>query len=287
MLGRHLTTEQIKSVANLGPLLPQTAFNDMKWLNGLDAKTFKIVGVDADDCGSKADSCPEGTEGLPPDQQSVLKNGQQLFRVQKESSDYRFCFDEDQREAANPHPKVIPEGEVPSAIATAPLPDALLCRRRLPADYKPPKGSKRAKSFVLPLVPNPNKVGEKFTLQIQPRSTEGVIYFLGEISRCQMGLDPKSVCIRPTIHVPYRGPGEPDEDVLFSIERTKAFGTLSSESQNGAIEADWGEYRYRVTMDPKALDRSGQTLRILTQLLALNRSAKDFPAPAIVPIISR
>jgi hypothetical protein len=28
-------------------------------------------------------------------------------------------------------------------------------------------------------------------------------------------------------------------------------------------------------------------LRILTQLLALNRSAKDFPAPAVIPILSR
>jgi hypothetical protein len=28
-------------------------------------------------------------------------------------------------------------------------------------------------------------------------------------------------------------------------------------------------------------------LRMITQLLALNRSAKDFPAPAVVPIITR
>jgi hypothetical protein len=39
-------------------------------------------------------------------------------------------------------------------------------------------------------------------------------------------------------------------------------------------------------MDPTGHDRSGQVLRILTQLLALNRSAKDFPTPSIVPIIS-
>ncbi len=186
----------------------------------------------------------------------------------------------------HPNPKQVPEGEVARRIATEPLPPALLCHVRLPEGYSPPKDSRESKGSFSLRFGDPAKPELGFSLQMEPRSTEGVIYYLGEISRCQIGLDALSVCsMLPTIYVDYRVP--PREDKVFVISRQKASGSMSGESRDSAIEVDWAEWRYRVAMDPSAVDRSGQVLRILTQLLALNRSAKDFPTPAVVPIISR
>jgi hypothetical protein len=91
----------------------------------------------------------------------------------------------------------------------------------------------------------------------------------------------------PTIRVPYRSPAH-QEDYLFRVSELaqRPSGAISAESVDGKIAVDWNERRYEIEIDPSAQNRSGQVLRILTQLLALNRAAKDFPAPAIVPIIT-
>jgi len=125
---------------------------------------------------------------------------------------------------------------------------------------------------------------ETFILQAEPRSTEGIIYYLGEIARCNLQLDDQSACTTtPKVHTGYRAG---DDDDLFKLSPSPVDRSSPSESKSGAIEVDWTGARYRVDMDPKAKDRSGQVLRVLTQLVALNRSAKDYPTPAVVPIIS-
>jgi hypothetical protein len=124
-----------------------------------------------------------------------------------------------------------------------------------------------------------------FTLQVEPRSTEGVIYYLGEIARCEMSVDKTAACVKPTIAATSRAPGAPD-DVLFTVNSGDASRPSLNESDANSVAVNWAGFRYSVPIDPTAQDRSGQVLRIVTQLVALNRSAKDFPAPAVVPIIT-
>jgi hypothetical protein len=302
LIDRHLTTEMVKTVDTVGPLMAHGPFGDLRWLSGLDPKTFTIKSVDLDACTEKpdqtpADICPEGLKGLPQDQQDTLKKGQLLYRVQTESPDYRFCFNE-------PYIPFVSGSEQPSEqqkakdlgtrIGSAHIPADLICHNRLPKRYKDPNEPKDPKEmkarprsgaiFALGLTNSP-KDKDAFALRVEPRSTEGVLYYLGEITRCETGLDHLSVCSIPHVYVPYRNTPT-DGDVLFSISKGNATSPSRDEWDGGHIAVNWGGQRYEVEIDPEAKNRSGQVLRVMTQLLALNRSAKDFPTPSIVPIIS-
>jgi hypothetical protein len=311
MLGRGLTTESIKSAMNIGGLITQNAFNDLKWVNGLDPKVLKVTSVDAKACAKKADACPEGldpNEGLSKDLADRLANHERLYRVQKESNEYRYCFNE-APERDDPkywRTRQAPAGSTGLAarIAVAHIPAGLICHDRVPDDFKasddpqpdakcdPKIDARKCQPVKPPIVKGGGKsftfqlgLEDAFTLEVQPRSTEGVIYYLGEITRCNSDLDKHSVCTKPTIRVTYRG--TPNDETLFAVTRQKKpILHMSAENENGEIKADWADYRYAIKMDPTGMDRSGQVLRVLTQLLALNRSAKDFPTPSIVPIIS-
>jgi hypothetical protein len=302
LLDRHLTTEPVKTATNIGGLIGQSSFNDLKWLNGLDPKAFKIATVDKKACIKKADACPEGWDGLSADLREDLDKNKRLYRVQKETAEYRYCFNDEpekeDRAAWRKNRKPYRDG-LASKIERAHIPVGLICHDRIPEGFdeadavpnsykggaqkpEPPKPKPGGKSFTFA---DERNVGETFSIEVQPRSTEGVIYFLGEITRCNVGLDSDSICTNPTIHVKYRV--IPDDETIFAVTREgKPIPRLSAENEYGYIKADWADYRYAVKMDPTGHDRSGQVLRILTQLLALNRSAKDFPTPSIVPIIS-
>jgi hypothetical protein len=299
LLDRGLTTEPIKTATNIGGLIDQSAFNNLRWLNGLDPKVIKIAEFDLKACEKKTDLCPDGSDALGKALSDKLKNGERLYRVQKETAEYRYCFNEDPEkdDAKLWHPRT-PLPERPSLAAQiefAHIPAGLICHDRIPEDFQaadppkpgapkipaPTKPKAGGKSFTFQLSADRN-----FTIEVQPRSTEGVIYYLGEITRCNVGLDREfSVCTPPTILVKSRP--TPGEETLFAVTREeKPTSHLGAEYEDGYIRADWAHYRYGVKMDPTGHDRSGQVLRILTQLLALNRSAKDFPTPSIVPIIS-
>lgn len=313
-----LTTEAVKSTTNVGALVFANSFGDLKWLNGLDPKAFKFVPVELNDCKSKADSCPEGFDALPADQQAALVKGQKLYRIQKESSEFRFCFNHkfepNDISSRNPRPHT---DNLVARIETAHIDDKLICHNRLTdednktllkealdAVEKPKKvkggpnlpealqvpsqvtlGTRPALGFTNTVLDASGKpTDETFVLQAESRSTEGVIYYLGEIARCNLQLDDQSACTTtPKVHTEYR---VGDDDDLFKLSPSPVDRSSPSESKSGAIEVDWTGARYRIDMDPKAKDRSGQVLRVLTQLVALNRSAKDYPTPAVVPIIS-
>jgi len=291
LIMRRLTTEPVKSVSNLGPLLSQEPFNDLKWLSGFDPKVIKITAVEADDCKETvdrglADSCPEGMKGLPRDQRDALEKGLRLYRLQKETSESRFCFDQP-LEKRTDQPKYV---DLPSKIEHANIPPNLLCHNRLPKDYRPPKGEKAGgdkkidRPFALALSDG-SQSDDPFTVQVEPRSTEGIIYYLGEIGRCEMKLDDTTACVTPKIAASSRLRDSP-EDVLFTVQRGDPSRPSLNESDATSVAVNWAGYRYSVPVDPTARDRSGQVLRILTQLVALNRSAKDFPTPAVVPILT-
>jgi hypothetical protein len=297
LLDRHLTVEKLRSVTNLGPLMSAATMSDLQWLRGLDPKIFSIVSVNRDACRETddqgpADSCPEGLSGLPPEQRDLLERKQALYRVQTESTDYRFCFDEAYQP---PHTDSSTWTDLPNRIAQAHIPAEVICRDRLPKRFKEPRESadfrgstddktKLKGRLALNVVLRDSSKGkDAFSLQVEPRSTEGVVYYLGEITRCETGLDKLSVCSQPTVYVPYRNA----EDILFAVSRSEVTPPSRDEWDGGKVAVNWGGKRYAVSMDPEAKDRSGQVLRVITQLLALNRSAKDFPTPATVPIISR
>ena len=52
-----------------------------------------------------------------------------------------------------------------------------------------------------------------------------------------------------------------------------------------AISTSYEGEDYYVDVDPTARDRSAQVMELALELLALNTSAKELPAPSILPVI--
>jgi len=336
-----LTTEPVESPSSVGALLFADSFNDLKWLNNPAPNAFKFAGVGVDDCLTKSDLCPEGLDALPANQQSALRSGQQLFRLQKADSENRFCFNHE-FEADDPTYWGKPKRSLvtkflPERIQTMHIGEKLICHHRLTEEAKkimacearaaarkpgaPPEKleppckasaqpdlhhqlensgrSLRFSNIVKGFDSKSNKeiflLESKLSLQVKPRSTEGIIYYLGEIARCELYGEDRPPCKKtqtPRVGVTYRQCLDPTtnkevEDVLFKVALHPRDPPESAEQRARLIRVDWAGKPYAVTMDPNACDRSGQVLRVLTQLLALNRAAKDFPAPAVVPIIAR
>jgi hypothetical protein len=85
-------------------------------------------------------------------------------------------------------------------------------------------------------------------LVIRTHSTEGIIYYLGELTRLQLGLVP-----------PNTGDWDPN---IFHL-REGAGGP-------GAITASFQGRDYHIEVDPTGADRSSQVLDLVTELLAQN-----------------
>jgi hypothetical protein len=105
------------------------------------------------------------------------------------------------------------------------------------------------------------------------RSVEQVFLFLGEVVRTELGLnDGVTVDLRDFDHYA-------DNTVplyLFQVEQRMPM--------KGEISANFHGTTYTVAADPSGADASSQVLAILTDLLALQSSAKSLPAPNVIAI---
>lgn len=106
------------------------------------------------------------------------------------------------------------------------------------------------------------------------RSAEGVTYFLGEIVRQQLCLEADEDCREPPIAVG-GGPGWPAQ-TLLRVER--------GAGRAGDV-ADIAYLGQAFRLRGGANDRSAQVLTILGELVNLNKSAKDNPAPSVVTLV--
>jgi hypothetical protein len=113
-------------------------------------------------------------------------------------------------------------------------------------------------------------------LTVRVRSVEGVIYFLGEIARSELGLDATQPArVEPRI---WFGPAAPGStpDILFSVQRSGGPDSIST-MYSGTT--------YSSPVDPANLNHSAQVLELVLQLLALNSSSKDLPSPGLVTLV--
>jgi hypothetical protein len=137
------------------------------------------------------------------------------------------------------------------------LPPGLLCgaKRNAAIAGAGGRGAKKAAATAAVDADSP--------LVIRTHSTEGIIYYLGELVRLQLGLvPPKTADWDPNIFHLREGAGGP-----------------------GAITASFQGRDYHIDVDPTGADRSSQVLDLVTELLAQNNSAKDLPQPSVIPIV--
>ncbi len=110
-----------------------------------------------------------------------------------------------------------------------------------------------------------------FSIDIVTRSVEQIVYYLGELTRARLHLD-------PALSLPPATPNTLTQANLFAVH---AQGTPGP----GAITTRYADRTYWVATDPAATDHSTQVMELLIQLTALNDSAKDLPTASIVTLI--
>ena len=164
---------------------------------------------------------------------SVVALGGARFQLEKTAGAPRFCFD----------PTLAAEGiqvraGMPIGGSGEALPAGLLCGAE-------PDGRPADRVFA-----------------IRTHSTEGVIYYLGEIVRRQLGLVARSA-------------SDWDPEIFHLKEGGGGAGTIT---------ASYEGKDYHIDVDPSGVDRSSQVLDLVGELLAQNNSAKDLPAPSVIPI---
>jgi hypothetical protein len=271
----------------IGPALAESSF-DPAGLVKLESAGLKVLSFQAPDCKARNEKCPLGVSDLKKSDEDILIHGGSLYRIQRDARLFRFCFDlalKDPSDAPSKADGLMAEEMFshPFRSCSDPLEKSIKVVRQGKASFTADSTSVTADS-TLTVDSDPfalTSAGARFSFK--PRSTEGIIYYLGEIVRCELQLDvdqkkPKSECEAPTVSADYR----PEPDQLFAItDKDKA---LAPTEQRLALE--WENREFYVNIDAKAKDRSGEVLRIVSQLVALHKSAKDFPTPTVLPVLS-
>jgi hypothetical protein len=247
LINEGITTESVESKSEIGPALTGA---EAAHIDGVSK--LKTAGLDLD---------KSKTDAKTPYQISKTKTG------------YRFCFDPARKEAAATtelhHQLVARIGE--AAIETHACgyeksdDDKPACaKNQKPTPHKPCATSDDAKRVA--------------ALEFTIRGTLGIIYYLGEIARGDLRLDPDDPrgagFVRP--YLTFHGPNADETDVLFELRPAKGDPDLTVAYQ----DAD-----YSVAAGPSVRDHSSDVLDLVEELAALNSSAKDLPSSSVVNLV--
>ncbi len=138
------------------------------------------------------------------------------------------------------------------------------------------------------------KIDAKKTVKIEfvPRSTEAVLYYLGEVMRrwVEPDLDTARVIAfhygSPRKELPLtecKTRTVKDETTGF---RCEPLFVVERGGREPFVSVDYDGTRYSIPNDPAVAGRSSLALNILKQLIALNRSAKDTLATSVFSVIN-
>jgi hypothetical protein len=226
LIAMGLTVEDVEETAALGAPFGKDKYPAPNDLVNLDAKSIRVADI-----------------------------GNDRFQLEKVSQTQRFCFDPNQAQGVRVYAGM-PVGDIGER-----LPAGLLCGARHDPAIAAATGHDSKK--VAARQPRAAMAEADAPLVIRTHSTEGIIYYLGELTRLQLGLVP---------------PNTADWDPNIFHLREGAGGP-------GAITASFQGRDYHIDVDPTGADRSSQVLDLVTELLAQNNSAKDLPQPSVIPIV--
>jgi hypothetical protein len=126
--------------------------------------------------------------------------------------------------------------------------------------------------------PPPDAEKNKTTeILISTRSVEGIFQFLGQIARRQLALNPADTSADGLAIMATDGSGS------FA-----PFRVVEGVPANAALTVEEEGTRYSIITDASGKhDQTTRVLQLMTDLLALQSSAKDLPAPNLISIIGR
>lgn len=239
LIASGLTTEDIPSAEPLGPILSRN-----EAAHPLIQAQLVAAGEDA--------------PRLQPD-----KNG---FKLARSSKAAQFCFDP--LIARGRHHYA--DGDVVSITKAAQR-----GKMKVPLIVEGGRDRVDATFIVYPedfcgnKAPSPKDIVK---LKITTRSLEGILTYLGEIVRTELGLaaEPVSLELTALDGSQYR---------LFHVE-----------PHSGASNAIWTYHNgvaYSIKPDPTGVNASSRVFQLLTDLMALQSSSKNLPSPTVVSIVGQ
>ncbi len=199
------------------------------------------------------------------------------FQLSKPSTKWRFCF--------LPAQPTAPLDNVGVTISSSnssvkPRRIPLLFYRSIPFELILDKtficGQSKSRAPA-----NGAKVQAAANLKFTMRSVEGIILFLGEVTRRELGLDSN-----PPGDLSYPAGGAESQDEINNLKFVPKylFKVERGSPSTGGIGAELAGQTYSITSDPTGADASSQIIQILTDLMALKSSAKSLPAPSVITV---
>jgi hypothetical protein len=257
LLDLGLNVEQVEDTATIGAPFDEQGLPKPTDAAALDAKGVKIV----------RHSLASDGGGLPSDQVTRFRRAGYYYQLEKFNLIPRFCFD---RRLTRNGVTLIPG--MPIADTGEPLEASAICGAAKSAAAKSANEQQRAAGIhnlqTATASPAKGPATPANVFSFTTRSTEAIIYFLGELARHDLGLvEPR---FTPMV------PGNSGPNVLFHISE--------GPGGNNAIDVSYDGRTYHIDVDPSGNNRSSQVMELVTEILAQNNSAKDLPAPSVIPI---
>jgi hypothetical protein len=264
LMALGLTAESVGDATSEGPALTDADAKNPRLLASLaagaaagnatlDLKRYDVNPTDP----------AKGDANLSKAEQDMLvaKGAKYYFRLEKKGTKYRFCFS----------PAVIGDRPLPIATYLAwtadangkpqPIPDSKIMIGR------PSLCGAKSLAAPEPNAPSDSNVKGLENLSFEPRSVEGIFYFLGDIVRSN---------ITPMVFDNPRGGGQV---VLFKASESRSLGGES-------ISVNVSGHVFSISVDPAGHDYSSRVVQLLSELIALNSSAKDLPTPNVISVIT-
>lgn len=253
LIAHGLSTEQVKRKTTIGPRL-----------SGAEARNPRLLAALATNTSSDAPSLSE------------IKGAKGSYQLEKGSSSFRFCFDRLKLDGTVPFAPISFETAKVRSWGTRSLQVPLgtaygkpLAELTLYVDERRLCGS----DVSAPSNPGQTRHEAGLNFALTTRSVEGVIQFLGEMVRTELGIGDRPAT---SLAIPMGGGRE---FRLFRMVR-------GIPSRPGAWVTYAGEV-YGIEVDPTGeQDSSSRVIQMLTDLLALQSSAKNLPAPNIISVIA-
>jgi hypothetical protein len=262
LIDNGLDLEVVDNVERIGAPLSEDDVKDIAAVSDLDAEDLTLSRYDV----ANGDALLSEHE-----RRSMERRGLgHYYVIERRTQSYRFCFDKVRRERSK-LPLTFP------GTARLEIPQDAFCAS--PLDVGRGDGGAKPESSVQPeqgrsiLSLKAAADGRPdIALSIRLRSVQNIFYYLGEIARSQLGLDGGAPYVQTVLNE-----YEQEEQSLITV--------VEGNSKRSLAAATYLDETYSVPQLTAERDRSGQVMDILTQLLALLKSAEDLPAPSVIPVV--
>jgi hypothetical protein len=275
-----LTTEPVNATKAIGPPMTAAQLSDIKYLSTVGGQNMAL----------------QTYEIQPGSQHTELTAAQQVafasqhvteyYRLVSKEQKNRFCFAGDASGDIPPATLALAkqdlaDGGVMSGgktLSGIKIPPQAICGSMDnggdTADSDTASNTQNKTGVEIDITTAGQPVAEKYRIEITTRSVEGILYYLGEWTRGELGVGRSGTVIAPPMVRTNEG-----TDALFVVRR-------ECDPSMPNVTAEYFDKNFCMEIDPSGQDRSTEVMEITLQLFALNNSAKNLPSPNLISVLS-